>query len=368
MAGEVLGIDVGGSSVKAGLVDLKAGRLAGELIAAPTPRPSTPVAVTNVLAGLAGRLPASTGRVGVAFPSVVKEGTAYTAANIDAAWVGTDGASLASQALGRPVLFLNDADAAGLAEMRWGAGRGCKGTVVMLTFGTGIGKLPQVGTTIFTVMSRRARELDALNLGQGFPDYDIDPRLTELVAEAMRGGHNQYAPMEGVLALRERIAAKLLRAYRRAIDPESEITVTLGATEAIFSAIQAAVGAGDEVIAFDPAYDSYEPAVRLSGARCLRLPLVQPGFRYDWERVRAALNARTRLILFNSPHNPACTTAQSADLEALAELIDGRDVAVLSDEVYEHVVFDGGQHHSVLTHPALAPRRFAVFAFGMSLP
>ena len=139
MAGEVLGIDVGGSSVKAGLVDLKAGRLAGELIAAPTPRPSTPVAVTNVLAALAGRLPASTGRVGVAFPSVIKEGTAYTAANIDAAWVGTDGASLASQALGRAVLFLNDADAAGLAEMRWGAGRGCKGTVVMLTFGTGIG-------------------------------------------------------------------------------------------------------------------------------------------------------------------------------------------------------------------------------------
>src|SRR5438874_11032032 len=216
-------------------------------------------------------------------------------------------------------------------------------------------------------MSRRARELDALNLGQGFPDYDIDPRLTELVAEAMRGGHNQYAPMEGLLALRERVAAKLLRVYGRAIDPESEITVTLGATEAIFSAIQAAVGAGDEVIAFDPAYDSYEPAVRLAGARCLRLPLAQPGFRYDWERVRAALNARTRLILFNSPHNPACTTAQSADLEALAELIDGRDVAVLSDEVYEHVVLDGGQDHSVLTHAALAPRRFAVFSFGKSL-
>src|SRR5437660_626476 len=312
MAGEVLGIDVGGSSVKAGLVDLEAGRLAGELIAAPTPRPSTPAAVTNVLAALAGRLPASAGRVGVAFPSVIKEGTAYTAANIDAAWVGTDGASLASQALGRPVLFLNDADAAGLAEMRWGAGRGCKGTVVMLTFGTGIGTALFAGGKLFP-----NTELGHLELGQGFPDYDIDPRLTELVAEAMRGGHNQYAPMEGVLALRERIAAKLLRVYGRAIDPESEITVTLGATEAIFSAIQAAVGAGDEVIAFDPAYDSYEPAVRLSGARCLRLPLVQPGFRYDWERVRAALNARTRLILFNSPHNPACTTAQSADLAAL---------------------------------------------------
>ena len=144
MADEVLGIDVGGSSVKAGLVDLKAGKLAGELIAAPTPRPSTPAALTGVLAGLASRLPAGSGRAGVAFPSVIKDGTAYTAANIDPAWVGTDGAALASQALARPVLFLNDADAAGLAEMRWGAGRDCRGTVIMLTFGTGI------GTALFT--------------------------------------------------------------------------------------------------------------------------------------------------------------------------------------------------------------------------
>ena len=144
MTGEVLGIDVGGSSVKAGLVDLKAGKLAGELIAAPTPRPSTPDTLTSVLAALASRLPASAGRIGVAFPSVIKEGTAYTAANIDAGWIGTDGAALASQALSRPVLFLNDADAAGLAEMRWGAGKGCKGTVIMLTFGTGI------GTALFT--------------------------------------------------------------------------------------------------------------------------------------------------------------------------------------------------------------------------
>jgi polyphosphate glucokinase len=144
MTGEILGIDVGGSSVKAGLVDLKAGKLSGELIAAPTPRPSTPVALTSVIAALASRLPPSRGRVGVAFPSVIKEGTAYTAANIDPGWIGTDGAALASQALSRPVLFLNDADAAGLAEMRWGAGKGCKGTVIMLTFGTGI------GTALFT--------------------------------------------------------------------------------------------------------------------------------------------------------------------------------------------------------------------------
>jgi methionine aminotransferase len=228
-------------------------------------------------------------------------------------------------------------------------------------------KLPEVGTTIFTIMSRRARELEALNLGQGFPDYDIDPRLTELVAAAMSAGHNQYAPMEGLLVLRERIAAKLLSVYGVSVDPDCEITITLGATEAIYSAVQAVIGAGDEAIAFDPAYDSYEPAVRLAGGRCVRLPLVQPGFRYDWERVRAAVNERTRLVLFNSPHNPACTTATGADLDALAQLIRDSDIVVLSDEVYEHVVFDGGRHLSVLTHPGLASRSFAVFSFGKTL-
>jgi len=228
-------------------------------------------------------------------------------------------------------------------------------------------KLPQVGTTIFTVMSRRARELNALNLGQGFPDYDIDPRLTELVAAAMRAGHNQYAPMEGLASLRERVAAKLKRSYGLERDPESEITVTLGATEAIYSAIQAAVGPGDEVIAFDPAYDSYEPAVVLAGGRCIRIPLAQPGFRYDWERVRGSLTPRTRLVLFNSPHNPACTAAGGSDLEALADLTRGRDLLVLSDEVYEHVVFDGERHHSVLSYPELATRSFAVFSFGKTL-
>jgi len=229
------------------------------------------------------------------------------------------------------------------------------------------GKLPDVGTTIFTVMSRRAHELGALNLGQGFPDYDIDPKLTELVAAAMTAGHNQYAPMEGLLSLRERIAAKLLSVYGLPSDPEREITVTLGATEAIFSAIQAVVGAGDEVIAFDPAYDSYEPAVRLAGGRCVRVPLTQPGFRYDWERVRASVNVRTRLVLFNSPHNPACTVATAADLDRLAAVIRDRDILVLSDEVYEHVVFDGAVHHSVLTHPELATCSFAVFSFGKTL-
>src|SRR3989440_605254 len=228
-------------------------------------------------------------------------------------------------------------------------------------------KLPDVGTTIFTVMSRRARELKALNLGQGFPDYDIDPRLTELVAAAMTQARTQCAPMEGLVALRERIAAKLAMSYGLIVDPESQITVTLGATEAIYSAVQAVVGVGDEAIAFDPAYDSYEPAVRLAGGRCIRVPLMPPGFRYDWDRVRAATSERTRLVLFNSPHNPACTTAAAEDLNALAEAIRDRDIRVLSDEVYEHVVYDGRNHASVLTHPELAAKSFAVFSFGKTM-
>jgi methionine transaminase len=230
-----------------------------------------------------------------------------------------------------------------------------------------VSKLEDVGTTIFTIMSRRARELDALNLGQGFPDYDIDPRLTELVAAAMQGGHNQYAPMEGLPALRERIAAKLRASYGVALDPDAQITVTLGATEAIYSAVQALIAHGDEAVAFDPAYDSYEPAVRLAGGRCIRLPLVQPGFRYDWERVRQALSPRTRLVLFNSPHNPACSIARAEDLDELARLIEGRPITVLADEVYEHVVFDGARHASVLAHPRLAARSVAVFSFGKTL-
>jgi methionine transaminase len=228
-------------------------------------------------------------------------------------------------------------------------------------------KLPDVGTTIFTIMSRRARELGALNLGQGFPDYDIDPRLAELTGEAMRQGHNQYAPMEGVPELRERIARKLGASYGGEFDPVAQITVTLGATEAIYSAVQAVVGPGEEAIAFDPAYDSYEPAIRLAGGRCIRLPLVPPEFRYDWDRVRGAVNARTRLILFNTPHNPACTAATAADLDELAAIIRGRDIVVLSDEVYEHVLFDGRVHASVLSHAELRQRSFAVFSFGKTL-
>jgi methionine aminotransferase len=228
-------------------------------------------------------------------------------------------------------------------------------------------KLPQVGTTIFTVMSRRAAELGAINLGQGFPDYDIDPRLGELISEAMREGYNQYAPMAGLARLREAIARKLARRYGIAVDPELEITVTLGATEAIFSAIQALAGPGDEVIIFDPSYDSYASAVALSGAACVRIPLQPPHFSFDWERIGAALTPRTRLLIINSPQNPCCTCRTGEDLAALAALVRGREIHVISDEVYEHIVFDGRFHHSVLADPELRACSVAVFSFGKTL-
>jgi len=228
-------------------------------------------------------------------------------------------------------------------------------------------KLPKIGTTIFTVMSRRAAELGAVNLGQGYPDYDIDPRLGELVAQAMRDGFNQYAPMPGLPRLRQAIAAKLARRYGVKVDTDSEITVTLGATEAIYSSVQALVGAGEEAIVFDPAYDSYEVAIELAGARCVHVPLQPPGFRYDWDRVRQAITPRTRLLIINSPLNPGCTCVTAADMAALAELLRGRDIRVISDEVYEHIVFDGVRHHSVLKFPELRERSVAVYSFGKTL-
>jgi methionine aminotransferase len=228
-------------------------------------------------------------------------------------------------------------------------------------------KLPDVGTTIFTVMSHRARELGALNIGQGFPDYPIDPRLAELVHAAMLEGHNQYAPMEGLLELRRAISDKLRATYHVTADPESEITITLGATEALFSTIQALIGPGDEAIVFDPAYDSYEPAVRLAGGRCIRIPLDPPVFAYDFDRVRVAVTERTRLVIFNNPANPACTAATAHDVRALAALACERGLYMLSDEVYEHVVFDGRPHVSVLSIPELRERSVTVFSFGKTL-
>jgi methionine aminotransferase len=228
-------------------------------------------------------------------------------------------------------------------------------------------KLPDVGTTIFTVMSHRALEEGALNIGQGFPDYAIDPRLAQSLIDAVAQGRNQYAPMEGVPELREQVALKLRRSYAIEVDPHAEITVTCGATEALFDAVQAVIGQGDEAIIFDPAYDAYEPAVRLAGGRCLRIPLAPPAFRFDWDRVRRSMSDRTRLIIVNSPQNPSCSVLERSDLEALAALIRDRPISILSDEVYENVLYDGRRHASVLAHTELRERSFAVFSFGKTL-
>ena len=225
-------------------------------------------------------------------------------------------------------------------------------------------KLPEVGTTIFTVVSRLAAELGAINLAQGFPDYDLDPVLIDLLAKHARAGRNQYAPMQGVVELREAIARKLARCYSLTVDPEHEITVSVGGTEALFSAIAACVGEDDEVIVFDPAYDSYEPAVRLVGGKCIRLQLTLPDFSLPLRELAAAITPRTRLVIINNPHNPACTVLSRADLDGLARVLAPSSALLLADEVYEHLALDGRKHVSVLSHPDLRERSFAVFSFG----
>jgi len=225
-------------------------------------------------------------------------------------------------------------------------------------------KLPRVGTTIFTVMSRLAQECGAINLSQGFPDFDPPPRLVELVAEHMRGGVNQYAPMAGWPALLEAIAGKVQALYGCKVDAPAAVTVTAGATEALFCAVHAVVRPGDEVVLLDPAYDSYEPAVELAGGRAVRVPLLRPGFAVDWTRVRDAITPRTRLLVVNSPHNPTGAVFGPADLDALEDVLRDNGVLLLSDEVYEHIVFDGRVHQSLLARPALAGRAFVVSSFG----
>lgn len=230
-----------------------------------------------------------------------------------------------------------------------------------------VSKLPHVGATIFTVMTNRARELGAINLAQGFPDYDAPEPLKARVSHHVAHGRNQYAPMIGVPELREQIALKLHASYGRTIDPESEVTVTLGATEAIFSAIQGLVHPGDEVILFDPSYDSYAPAVLLAGGRPIHIALSPPAFRIDWDRVRDAVSDRTRLVMLNTPHNPCATIATDADLHALAEVLRPTNAFVLADEVYEHMVYDDATHASILRSAELYERGVAVFSFGKSL-
>ena len=225
-------------------------------------------------------------------------------------------------------------------------------------------KLPHTGTTIFTSMSQLAADTGAINLSQGFPDFDGPTALLEAVGRHVLAGHNQYAAMTGLPALREQVAATVARLYGRTVDAGAEVTITPGATQAIFCAIQALVRPGDEVIVFDPCYDSYAPAVQLAGGTCVHQQLNLPDFSIDWQRLADALTPRTRLIVLNSPHNPSGSVLQMTDLDRLASLIRERDIYLLSDEVYEHLVFDGQAHASVLRHDELYQRALVISSFG----
>jgi methionine aminotransferase len=229
-------------------------------------------------------------------------------------------------------------------------------------------KLPDVGTTIFTVMSQLANECAAINLSQGFPSFNPPQRLIDLITQYLNSGANQYAPMQGVPSLRNAIAEKCARLYGRSVNPDTEITVCTGATEGLFSAIQTIVRSGDEVIVFDPAYDSYAPAVTLAGGQTVHVPLtIDPAsrdYRVDWDRLRDAIGKRTRLIILNFPHNPTGANLTRNDLGLLAAIVRDSGIYLLSDEVYEHIVFDGAEHQSLLRHDELWLRSFVVSSFG----
>jgi len=227
-------------------------------------------------------------------------------------------------------------------------------------------KLPRVGTTIFTVMSALAMEKGAVNLGQGFPDFDCDPKLIDAVTAAMKNGLNQYPPMTGVPALREGIAAKIEALYGHKYDAATEITVTSGATQALLTAILCAVHAGDEVIVIEPVYDSYVPAIELAGGIPVpvQMEMGANGYFVPWAKVAAAVTAKTRLIMINTPHNPTGSVLREADMRALADIVRGTNILIVSDEVYEHMVYDGARHESVCRHPELAARSFVVSSFG----
>jgi methionine transaminase len=225
-------------------------------------------------------------------------------------------------------------------------------------------RLPNVGTTIFSVMSTLAAETGAVNLGQGFPDFDCDPALVDAVTQAMKAGHNQYPPMPGVPALRQAVAEKMLALYGLTCDPASEITVTAGATQAILTAILAIVHPGDEVIVLEPCYDSYVPNIELAGGVVVRVPLAPGTFRPDFTAIAAAITPRTRALVINRPHHPSGQVWSEADMRALQDLLAPTDVLLISDEVYEHMVFDGERHQSAACFPGLAARAFIVSSFG----
>jgi methionine aminotransferase len=225
-------------------------------------------------------------------------------------------------------------------------------------------RLPNVGTTIFTVMSALATQKGAVNLGQGFPDFDCDPRIVDAVSNAMREGHNQYPPMSGAAPLRHAIAAKIERLYGRKYDAEREITVTAGATQAVLTAVLCCVHPGDEVIVIEPMYDCYVPAIELAGGKPVFVSLEAPDYALPFDKIAAAITPKTRLLIINSPHNPTGRVWRSADVRKLDDILRGTAVLVLSDEVYEHMVFDGAPHESVSRFPALAERSFVVSSFG----
>ncbi|HVI49221.1 MAG TPA: methionine aminotransferase, partial [Chitinophaga sp.] len=225
-------------------------------------------------------------------------------------------------------------------------------------------KLPNTGTTIFTVMSALATEHRAINLSQGFPDYDCSDELKSLVNEAMQQGHNQYAPMPGLISLRSALAAKIASLYQQHVNPDTEITITPGGTYAIFTAIATCIHPGDEVIIFEPAYDSYIPNVLVNGGKPVLIPLSFPDYRINWEDVRSKITPRTRMIMINTPHNPTGSILQESDIAELEKIVDEFNLLVLSDEVYEHLIFDGERHQSILRYPAIFRNSFVVFSFG----
>lgn len=228
-------------------------------------------------------------------------------------------------------------------------------------------KLPNLGTTIFSVMSGLANKHHAINLSQGFPNFDCDPKLTSLVAHYVQNGYNQYCPMTGLPALNARLAQKIKNLYQVDYDPQTEINITSGATQAIFSAIHAFVHPGDEVIIVEPAYDCYQPSIKLAGGVVVPYQIKAPDWKIDWEAFGKLITPKTRMIMLNTPHNPTGSMLHKEDFEALEQLVDGTDILVLSDEVYEHLVFDDNRHYSVLEFPKLRSRSMAVYSFGKSL-
>src|ERR1700742_861654 len=225
-------------------------------------------------------------------------------------------------------------------------------------------KLPQAGTTIFTVMSALANEVGAVNLSQGFPDYDTSPELIELVNKAMKNGYNQYAPMAGHMPLREEISKKTEKLYGTYYNPDTEITITAGGTQAIYTAIATVIHPNDEVIIFEPAFDCYAPAIKVAGGIVKSLELEQPDYKINWEMVKRLINNRTRMIILNSPHNPTATILQKQDIEELSAIVKNQDILILSDEVYEHLIYDGQPHLSMCRYPELQQRSFVIASFG----